>query len=179
MILGFLLTLSASTFAEELKPIKLPKPRMDGGRPLMEVLKDRKSTRDFSPERLPLQELSNLLWAAFGVNRPEVGKRTAPSARNKQEMDIYVAIPDGLFLYEAKEHTLKPILKEDIREKTGGQPFVKEAAVNLVYVADYSRMEGYTIEQKEFYSACNTGFISQNVYPVFDSHRHIFGCSTT
>lgn len=164
LVFSILLTLSVVTFAEELKPIQLGKPRMEGGRPLMEVLKDRKSTREFSPEKLPMQELSNLLWAAFGISRPDAGKRTAPSARNKQEMDIYVAIPDGLYLYEAKEHTLKPILKEDIRGKTGLQPFVREAPVNLIFVADYSRMEGYAIEQKEFYSACNTGFISENVY---------------
>jgi len=111
-----------------------------------------------------MQELSNLLWAAFGVNRADVGKRTAPSARNRQEIDIYVATADGLYLYEPKDHALRPILKEDIREKTGGQPFVKEAPLNLIYVADFSRMGSYSGQQKEFYSACNTGFISQNVY---------------
>jgi len=159
-----LLTVSTATFAEELKPIPLPNPKMEGGRPLMEVLKDRKTTREFSSEKLPLQELSNLLWAAFGVSRSDVGKRTAPSARNQQEIDIYVAAADGLYLYEAKEHALRPILREDIREKTGLQPFVREAPVNLIYVADFSRMGPYSVQQKEFYSACDTGFISENVY---------------
>ena len=130
----------------------------------MEVLKDRQSSREFSPEELSMQELSNLLWAAFGINRSDIGKRTAPSARNKQEMDIYVATADGLYLYEAKEHILRPVLAEDVRESTGPQPFVKDAPVNLVYVADFAKMIGYTEDQKEFYSAANTGHISQNVY---------------
>jgi len=83
---------------QELKPLLLPKPQLDGGRPLMRVLKDRQSSREFSPEKVPDQVLSNLLWAAFGINRPDSGKRTAPSARNWQEIDIYVAMPDGLYL---------------------------------------------------------------------------------
>ena len=116
---GWVLTLlficPTFTFAEELKPIQLLKPQVDSGRPLMQVLKDRRSSREFSNEKLPIQVLSNLLWAAFGVNRPDSGKRTAPSAVNWQEIDIYVAMADGLFLYDAKAHMLKPILKEDIR----------------------------------------------------------------
>jgi hypothetical protein len=74
--------MSCMVFAEELKPIQLPKPQMDGGRPLMQVLKNRSSSREFSSEKLPLQVLSNLLWAASGINRPDSGKRTAPSAAN-------------------------------------------------------------------------------------------------
>jgi len=164
LMFSVLLLFSAGTFAQEMKPIQLCKPQMEGGRPLLEVLKDRKSSREFSTQKLPMQQLSNLLWAAFGVNRVDAGKRTAPSARNRQEIDIYVASADGLYLYEPKEHGLKPILQEDIRALTGLQPFVMMAAVNLIYVADYSRMEGYTTEQKDFYSAANTGFISENVY---------------
>ena len=153
-----------SAFAEELKPIQLPKPQVDGGRPLMQVLKDRGSSRSFSSEKLPLQVLSNLLWAASGINRPDSGKRTAPSAVNWQELDIYVATAEGLYLYDAKSHRLNPILSEDIRALTGRQPFVREAPVNLVYVADFSRMGRGTNEEKEFYSAADTGFIAQNVY---------------
>jgi SagB-type dehydrogenase family enzyme len=152
------------TFAEELKPVQLPRPQMDGGRPLMQVLKDRSSSRSFSSEKLPSQVLSNLLWAASGINRPDSGKRTAPSAVNWQELDIYVATAEGLYLYDAKSHRLNPILSEDIRALTGRQPFVREAAVNLVYVADFSRMGRGTNEEKEFYSAADTGFIAQNVY---------------
>ena len=164
LVLTFLFICSTLTFAEEIKPIQLLKPQIDGGRPLMQVLKDRRSSREFSSEKLPIQVLSNLLWAAFGVNRPDLGKRTAPSAVNWQEIDIYVATADGLYLYDAKAHMLNPVLSEDIRALTGRQPFVKEAPLNLVYVADFSRMGKATNEDKEFYSAADTGFISQNVY---------------
>jgi nitroreductase len=153
-----------SAFADEPKPIPLPKPQTDGGRPLMQALRDRKSSREFSPEKLSPQVLSDLLWAAFGVNRPDSGKRTAPSARNWQEIDIYVATAEGLYLFDAKPHQLKQVLTEDIRAMLGHQPFVKEAAVNLIYVADFSKMGTVSDEEKEFYSAAHTGFIAQNVY---------------
>jgi SagB-type dehydrogenase family enzyme len=130
----------------------------------MQVLKDRGSSRSFSTEKLPLQVLSNLLWAAFGINRPDSGKRTAPSAVNWQEIDIYVATVDGLYLYDAKAQQLQPILSEDIRVMTGRQPFVKEAPVNLIYVADLSRMGTASKEDMDLYSAADTGFISENVY---------------
>ena len=150
--------------SQEIKTTQLLKPQVDGGKPLMQVLKDRKSSREFSPEKLPLQVLSNLLWAASGVNRPESGRRTAPTAANWQEIDIYVATADGLYLYDAKPHLLKTILGEDIRALTGRQPFVKDAALNLIYVADFSRIGRGTNEEKEFFSAADTGFIAQNVY---------------
>ncbi|HBG28337.1 MAG TPA: nitroreductase [Phycisphaerales bacterium] len=149
--------------AAEIKSIELPKPVMEGGKPLMEALKDRKSSREFSDEKLSLQVLSNMLWAANGISRPD-GKRTAPSARNKQEIDIYVAMEDGLYLYDAKENKLVGIVTEDIREATGMQPFVKVAPVNLVYVADYDKMGDGASEQKDFYAAIDTGYISQNIY---------------
>jgi nitroreductase len=155
---------SCMVFAEEPKPIQLSKPQMDGGRPLMQVLKDRSSSREFSPQKLPLQVLSNLLWAAAGINRPDSGKRTAPSAVNWQEIDIYVATADGLHLYDPKPHVLKPVLAEDIRALTGLQAFVKEAPLNLIYVADLSRISRGTSEEKDFFSAADTGFIAQNVY---------------
>jgi SagB-type dehydrogenase family enzyme len=151
-------------FSDELKPIKLPDAQVKGGRPLMEVLNDRGSSRSFRSEKLPLQVISNLLWAAFGVNRPDTGKRTAPSAVNWQEIDIYVAMAEGLYLYDAKIHILKPVLSADIRAMTGRQEFVKDAPVNLIYVADFSRMGIATKEDKDLYSAADTGFISQNVY---------------
>ena len=164
LVLAFLPICTALTFAEELKPIQLLKPQVDKGRPLMQVLKDRSSSRSFSKEKLPIQVLSNLLWAAFGVNRTDTGKRTAPSAMNRQEIDIYVATADGLYLYDAKGHVLNPILSEDIRAMTGTQEYVKDAAINLVYVADYSKMGTSTKEDKDIYSAADTGFISENVY---------------
>ena len=114
----------SATVAKKLKPIKLVEPQTEGGRPLMQVLKDRSSSRSFSAEQLPPQVLSNLLWAAFGINRPESGKRTAPSALNWQEIDIYVATADGLYLYDAQVHALEPVLAQDIRAATGRQSFV-------------------------------------------------------
>ena len=107
--------------------------------------------------------LSNLLWAAFGINRANSGKRTAPSAMNWQEIDIYVAMKSGLYLYNAGQNLLEPVLAQDIREHVGVQDFTQTAPVNLIYVADYTRMSGDN-KSKNFYSATDTGFISQNVY---------------
>jgi SagB-type dehydrogenase family enzyme len=147
--------------AQDGTSISLPKPQLDKGRPLMQVLKDRKSSRVYDSRPLPQQELSNLLWAAFGLNRPEKGGRTAPSALDMQEIDVYVSQSDGLFLYEARTHSLKKIHGKDIRELTGKQPFVKDAPVNIVLVADYARVgkpEGRN------YAAADAAFISQNMY---------------
>jgi nitroreductase len=156
--------------AEDLTPIQLLKPEMGSGNPVMQLLWKRKSLRQFSSEPLPLEVLSNMLWAAFGINRPN-GMRTAPNANNKQEIDIYVATAKGLYLYDAKANLLNPILADDIRGMTGiqKQPFVKEAAVNLIYVADYSKMKDYYFgpvsdEVKNLYTAADTGCISENVY---------------
>jgi len=153
-----------SSWAAELLPIKLSPPNLNSGKSLMQSLQARKSSRDFSTKRIPLEIISNLLWAACGINRPESGRRTAPSAVNWQEIDVYVAMADGLYLYNAKEHVLKPVIKQDIRELTGKQAFVKEAPVNLIYVADYSRMGGARDEERNSYSAADTAFIAQNVY---------------
>lgn len=144
--------------------IKLLPPQTDGGRPLMQCLRERQSLREFSAEKLPPQTLSNLLWAACGINRPDSGKRTAPTARNWQNIDVYAAMADGLFLYNAADHSLTRILAEDIRAATGTQPFVKDAPLNLVYVADLSKIPAGTVEDKRFNSAAHAGFISQNVY---------------
>lgn len=161
-----LFALASFESQEKAKPkeIKLPPPRLDGGRPLMECLKNRQSQREFKPDPLPLQILSELLWAAYGINRPDSGKRTAPSAVNWQNIDIYVAMADGLYLYEPKEHKLILLLDEDIRAFTGTQDFVKTAPLNLIYVADLAKIPRGTEEDKRFYSAAHTGFISQNVY---------------
>jgi SagB-type dehydrogenase family enzyme len=155
-----------SVLAEELKPIQLPKPQVEGGMPLMEALKKRKSSRSFRSEKIPMQVLSDILWAAWGVNRPDEGRRTAPSAKNNKEIDIYVVIPEGVYLYEAKDHILSPVLGQDLREmasRKNPRP-LDIAPVVLLYVADFSRMAGLTNEQKVIFSAADTGFISQNVY---------------
>lgn len=139
--------------------ISLPVPQKTGGMPLMEALNARQTQRTFSSRPLSEQQLADLLWAAFGINR-ENGKRTAPSARNMQEISIYVALPSGLYLYNAQQNALTQLSQEDIREKTGKQPFMKTAPICLIYVADYDRMKN----ESEFYSAVDTGYISQNVY---------------
>jgi len=159
-------------FAQELKPIQLLPPQLDGGRPLMQVLKDRKSTRKYSKKEIPLQVLSNLLWAAFGINRPSSGLRTAPSGFFNN--DIYVATADGVFLYDAGANLLNPVGAEDVRSLSGQQypppritfgGYVGEAPVNLIYVWDRLRKRGiYSDEINLCLAFCHTGLISQNVY---------------
>ncbi len=149
--------------ADEQKSIRLPKPQI-AGNPLMEILAKRSSYREFSSQPLPENVLSNLLWATAGINRPESGKRTAPTAMNKQEIDIYVATATGIYLYDAKSHTLKIVAPGDMRGLTGEQDFVAKAAVNLIYVADYSRMSAPSEQIKGLYAAADTGFMSENAY---------------
>jgi SagB-type dehydrogenase family enzyme len=155
---------SVAVFADEIKPIKLLPPQTEGGKPLMQALKDRKSLRTFAAKELPPQMLSNLLWAACGVSRPDSGLRTAPTAKNMQEIDVYVVKTEGAYLYDAKANTLAPILSGDIRPLTGKQDFVKSAPINLVYVSDLSKMAGTPAQDADFYAATDTGFISENVY---------------
>ena len=149
---------------QDLEPILLPPPPMEGGQPLMDVLRQRKSTREFRRTRLSPRVLSNLLWAGFGINRPESSHRTAPSAMNAQEIDIYVANQDGLYVYEPREHQLKFVQAGDLRSKTSGQEFAREAPLALIFVADYTRMVKARPDQKDFYAAIDTGCISQNIY---------------
>ncbi len=160
-VFAVVLASASCLFAQDLKPVALPRPQTEGGRPLMPVLKDRKTTRDFAPDKLPEQLLSNLLWAAFGVNRPD-GRRTAPSAMNWQEIDIYVATGEGLFRYDAKQNRLEPVLAQDVRGATGTQSFVATAPVNLVYVANLSKTG--SSPNANLFTAADAGFIGQNVY---------------
>ena len=158
---GVLLSISAQDIA-------LPAPVKTGGKPLMQALNERESIRTFTKENLTRQQLSNLLWAGWGINRLDQKKRTAPSARNVQEIDVYVALPDGLYLYVAETNKLKQINKKDIRSLCGTQDFVAIAPLNLIYVADMGRAgkkEGDVITDSDLLSsyAC-TGFIAQNVY---------------
>ncbi len=151
-------------FAQGPKPIQLLVPEVETGKPLMKALKLRQSTRTFDTKPLSLQDLSNLLWAACGINRAESGKRTAPSAMNWQEIDIYVALPEATYLYDAKNNVLIPVVAKDLRELTGKQPYVKDAPLNLVYIADATRMKNANEEDQKLYSAADAGFIAQNVY---------------
>lgn len=132
--------------------------------PLMQALRERQSKREIDARLLDAQLLSDLLWAAFGINRPETGHRTAPSGMNAQEMDIFVGLADGVHLYDAKTHQLLRVSMEDIRARTGGGDFVKVAPVALLFVADFARMVKAKPEMKEPYAWNGAGYISQNVY---------------
>ncbi len=137
---------------------ELPPPAMTGGKPLMDALKARRTGREFSSRKLPEQTLSNLLWAAWGINRPEKGGRTAPSAMNRQEVDLYAVTAEGAFLYDAKKHALEPLASGDLRSLAGTQEFVQGAPLNVVLVADTARSGDLT------YAAISAGAISQNIY---------------
>jgi hypothetical protein len=149
--------------AQELKPIELPPPRNEGGMPLMNALKQRHSTREYSNRPLPPQTLSDLLWAAFGINRPN-GDRTAPYGRHIMVIDLYVSMVDGVWLYEPKTHALLPYLTGDIRAQTGLQDFVGTAPLNLIYVAHGERLMDESPEERRLLCSVDTGFIGQNVY---------------
>jgi nitroreductase len=143
-------------------PIQLPAPQMTGGMPLMQALAQRKTTRALADKPLPLQTLSNLLWAAFGVNRPHAQEaglgRTAPSALNRQEIELYVLLADGVYLYEAGPNRLRPVVAKDMRGKAN--PAAAHAAVTIAYVADMDRVADGNLD----FGRVDTGFIAQNVY---------------
>lgn len=155
---------TGSSVAQASGTIALPPPETAGGMPLMQALQARQSAREFADRALPPQVLSNLLWAANGVNRPDTGKRTAPSARDWREVDVYVILAAGAYRYDAAKHVLIKVVDGDIRHLAGKQDFVATAPLNLVYVADLDRMSGASAEDKTLYSATDTGFIAQNVY---------------
>ena len=144
--------------------IVLPKPQLDKGKPLMQVLNERKSSREFDTRKLSDQDLSNILWAGFGINRPETGGRTAPSAMNIQDIDLYVSMERGCYRYDAKSNSLVLVLNKDIREFTGKQPFVKDAPVNIVFVADNTRNKKNAQGEINSYATADAAFISENIY---------------
>jgi nitroreductase len=158
------LAASAAAYAQTLAPISLPAPMTDGGKPLMSALKARSSAREFSADPLPPQTLANLLWAAWGINRPD-GRRTAPSASNKQEIDIYVTLPGGAYVWDAGANVLNPVAPGDHRAATGTQPFPATAALNLVYVADMTKLSRPATDPQQMLNVgADAGFIAQNVY---------------
>ncbi len=164
LTLSLLILLAGFASAQELAPIVLPAPQTNGGKPLMEALALRSTSRAFASDPLPMQILSNLLWAACGINRPDKGLRTAPSAVNWQETDVYVVMESGAYVYNAKSNTLKPVVKGDYRALTGTQTFVKDAPVTLVYVANASRMSRGSETMKVPFEWVDVAFISENVY---------------
>ena len=143
--------------------IALPPVDAHGGMPLLDALALRRSSREFAPDALPLPVLSGLLWAAYGTNRPD-GGRTAPSALNAQEVDVYAALPGGAYRYDAAAHVLRLVAATDVRRVTGYQDFVDEAPLDLVFVADYSRMRLVPAAARQSYAAVAAGAIAQNVY---------------
>ncbi|KAB2895837.1 MAG: SagB/ThcOx family dehydrogenase [Kofleriaceae bacterium] len=151
------------TRGESKDSIPLPPVEQHGGLPLMEALARRRSDRDFAPTPLPLPLLSQLLWAAWGINRPD-GHRTAPTAVDCQEIDLYVALPDGAYLYDARASRLDRVAAADVRRVTGYQDFVDEAPLDLVYVADHARMHLVPAAQRDRYASVAAGAIAQNVY---------------
>ncbi len=150
--------------AQDLKDITLPTPRMEGGKPLMQALKERQSQRAYSDKKLPPQQLADLLWAANGINRASTGMRTAPSTMNWQEIEVYAVLEEGTFLYDPKANSLKGVVKGDLRKLTGLQDFAATAPLNLVLVADMSKTKGISGPELDAYVFADAGFVSQNVY---------------
>jgi SagB-type dehydrogenase family enzyme len=143
--------------------LDLPAPQKTGGLPLMDTLAKRSTGREFDSKELPPQQLSSLLWACFGINRPD-GKRTAPSAKNNQETDIYVVLKDGAYVYDAKSNKLNLAAKGDLRRLAGTQDFATNAPVTLVFVANGAKMGNWTNEEKRDFANIDAGYISQNAY---------------
>lgn len=154
-------TLSTSTMTEQ--RVDLPAPRKSGGMPLLTALSQRRSVRSFASEPISRGILSNLLWAAFGINRPASGDRTAPYWRHVMVIDLYLAMADGVWIYDPKAHALLSCVKDDIRNETGTQDFVVSAPLELVYVAHGERMDVAT-EERRLYASVDAAFIGQNVY---------------
>ena len=158
------IVISTPGFAVETAKLKeLPPPRTSGSKPLIDALKLRRSTREYADRPLPPQVLSDLLWAAFGINRPS-GDRTAPYWRHVMVIDIYAVLADGVWLYDPKQHRLEQRLDGDFRSQTGMQDFVATAPVNLVYVAHGERMQDISAEDRRLFASVDSGFIGQNVY---------------
>ncbi len=146
------------------KTTRLPAPDKEGGLPLMQALAKRRSSRAFDPEPLAPQMLSNLLWATAGINRENLEGRTVPSAMNAQEVMVYLALPDGLYRYDAPAHALHLISATDVRRVTGYQDFVDNAPLDLVFVADFARMKLVPAAQRASYASAAAGAMAQNVY---------------
>lgn len=161
--LVFLLFCVSFSFAQTSQNIQLPNPQKTGGMPLMQALQNRKSERNFDASKnLTNQQISNLLWAAYGFNRP--GKRTAPSSMDSQEFSLYVFLKTGIYVWDSQKNILQLVAAGDLRALAGKQDFVKDASVNIVYVADYSKLTKVpTDAEKDNTAAVNCGFIAQNV----------------
>ena len=166
-ILSSVAAVAATTagFAQQPQAIDLPAPAMEGGKSLMQALKDRQTIRDYSDQVLPKQTLANLLWAAWGINRPQSGGRTAPHWHNVYALDIYLAMADGIWRYEPESHRIVFHMGGDLRaQTTTGQPFVATAPLNLVYALDTSKLFGTTESEKIAAAAACVAMVGENVY---------------
>ena len=160
---GLLSAATLSVSAQDLSAIRLNSPSADRGKTIMATLHERHSDRVFDTKELSLQDLSDLLWAANGVNRPGEKKRTAPSAMNRQEIDLYVFNQDGVYKYDAFSNTLQPVASGDHRQLiAGAQDFVLSAPVSLLMVADLSKLGGDD-ERSKLMGAADAGIVSQNI----------------
>jgi len=161
LAVGAMAAMPTKLFAQERRP--LPAPRKEAGKPLMQTLEARRSIREYSRRPLGTQVLSDLLWAAYGINRPS-GDRTAPYWRHIMVIDVYASMADGVWLYDPEAHALRPHLGADIRAQTGTQDFVGAAPLNLVYVVHGERMSGVAQEERRLYGSVDAAFAGQNVY---------------
>jgi SagB-type dehydrogenase family enzyme len=164
IIIAWICCLAAvSISAQELQEIKLKAPNKTRGSATMKAFSDRHSDREYSPQELDLQDLSDLLWAANGVNRPD-GKRTAPSAMNRQEIDVYAVRADGAYLYDAQAHSLKPVAAGDYRAAVAGsQDFAKTAPVCFVTVINLDKLGDPKAEHTRLMGAVDAGIVTQNI----------------
>lgn len=159
---GFV-SLALATLCATAGALTLPPPVMDGGKPLLTALAERKSCRAYQARELDAQTLSSLLWAADGINRKD-GRRTAPTGLNVQDIDIYVMLASGVYLYDAKAHALTPVNPGDRRAAAGRQPFPKTAPLNLFYVQDLSKAMKADETNTARHGGIHAGAIMQNVY---------------
>ena len=164
LLFSFILGLSFAVSAQEMQTIKLNEPSKTGGSSVMEAFSNRKSVRAFSDKKLSTQDLSDLVWAAAGINRQEPGLRTAPSWRNYQDISLYVCFPEGMYLYNSKQHVLEPFAKGDFYPLlVANQDFVNDAPVILLLITDLSKMQEDNVQQQMVIAGLDAGIISQNI----------------
>ena len=170
LVLTILVMCIMNMSAKTLEPIKLSAPQTKGGKAIMEAFNDRRSDREYSSKELSIEDISNLLWAACGINRPD-GRRTSPTARNMQEIDVYLLNKDGAYLYVPQENLLRPIYTGDLREAlANGQDFVKSSPICLLIVGDVSKF-GEPNDRSTKMMFCDGGIVSQNINMFCAGHN--------
>ncbi len=165
VIMCLMLMFPGYAASQTLQAISLPKPALSNDKPLMQAMAERKSSREFADSALSLQDLANVLWCANGVNRPENGHRTAPSAMNRQDIDVYAVLKEGIYLYDAAKHELTPVEAGDFRKDAGTQDYVGTAPLNIMLVSDLAKFDfARESGDKLLMAALDAGHCSQNVY---------------